>query len=131
MKIVLQKTRTFVPKFNKNRELPEKEQIVVEYQKPNARQRRTLRRNLYQSEAEGQSVKFEVYTDIDGTVREIPCKIKHFSVEENGKAVEVTSLAQLVEIEGEAAGLFNEILTEIWKDDLTAEDLKNSASASA
>lgn len=131
MRIVLQKTRTFVPTFNKNRELPEKEQIVVEYQKPNARQRRTLRKNLYQSEGDGQSVRFEVYTDIDGTIREIPCKIKRFSVEDNGKSLDVVSLAQLVEIEGEAAGLFNEILNEIWKDDLTAEDLKNSESASA
>jgi len=130
MRIVLQKTRTFIPTFNRNKELPEKEQIIVEYQKPNARQRRTLRKNLYQSDGEGQSIKFEIFTDIDGTIREIPCKIKRFFVEEDGKASEITSLAQLVEIEGEAVGLFTEILNEIWKDDLTAEDLKNSESAS-
>lgn len=130
MRIVLQKTRIYIPRFNNNRELPEKEQIEVEFQKPNARQRRILRRNIYTSDGEGQ-VRFEIHTDIDGTIREIPCTIKRFFVEDNGKVIEVSSLAQLVEIGGETASLFNEILNEIFRDDLSQEDLKNSESASA
>ena len=131
MRIVLQKKRTFLPEFNKNKTLPPKEQIVVEFEKPNARQRRLLRKNIYQNEGPQEGISFEVITDDEALIKEIPCSLKNYFIAEDGKEREVATLKELYELPGESSKLFTEIVNEIMKEDITADDLKNSASASA
>ena len=125
MRIVLETTRTYIPKIHENRELPKSEQIVVTYRQPNGAERRILRKT--QVSEDGVHVEFSV----GKILKDQDVKIKNLEIEKDGKTIQITTGSQLAEESSRfCSSLVDELIAEIMSLDYGDELIKNSASGS-
>jgi hypothetical protein len=118
----------FIPEFHGNKELPEKDQILVKVEFPTLEERETLKGYGFRDSGDI-SVNFNVHRILQNHVKEI----KNLESEVNGKTVKITNGKMLAENRNpNLSPLIDEIKTYILKmDELTEEAEKNLESPSS
>lgn len=131
MKIVLEPRRTYVPRLNGNRQLPETEQLKVHYRQPNAIERRQYRIEKY-DQVNGLLV---VELDAEKILSRQDVTIENLQIElvESDKPLvkEISTGTELIRVPAKFTSMLTEeLVSAIMGLDISDELLKNSVSAS-
>jgi len=130
MNLLLETTRTFVPFFRGNRELPEIDQVVVEYKVPDS----TLKRRLkpkptlkfnYDAQGNVMGGQTEVSSDPFSIVQGMLVKITHLSFEDKKGEHGITNAAELLRAPLQFEPLIEELAEEFSKELDRVVDEKN------
>ncbi|MCL1812223.1 MAG: hypothetical protein FWG29_01735 [Treponema sp.] len=129
-------TYAYVPKFNENRSLPEREQVTVEIIRPRAEERgqlysfdpeREVGLTDFENPGGSASITFKTRYRTGRILRNHVGVIKNLSVEENGKIHAITTGAELAECTAfGVANFIQELTAEVLSDQLSAEEKKST-----
>lgn len=130
MKMTIANTKTFIPFFNHNQELPEDEQIVVTYKVPDIKLKNTLKprpklKFNYDSDGRTTGGETEVSTNKLAVVSGMLVSIKHFGYEDERGEHKISKWDELVQGPVEYEPLVDELYDEFMKELDRGIDEKN------
>ena len=117
MKLTISKEDVFIPSFNKNKELPDLEQIRVRYRTPTMAIKNRCRRKPEVkaiSSASGNVGSMEIIIEKDevSTLKEMLISIANCSYDDDGKEIKIASAQNLIDAPLVFEPLFKEIIKE-------------------
>jgi hypothetical protein len=132
VKLTAKATYTYIPKFNGNRGLPEKEQIKVEIIRPKVEEREALFHFDVAQEGGGRAT-LKQQNDVGRALRDHVGAIENLAAEYgDGKAEPILTGKDLAEASlFGAGGLVTELFLEVVSDTLREDEKKTSASPSS
>jgi hypothetical protein len=133
VKFTAKATYTYIPKFNGNRGLPEKEQIKVEIIRPKVEEREALFHFDLAPEGGTDGMALKQQSDVGRALRRHVGKIENLTADYgDGKETPIPAGKDLAEapLFG-AGGLVTELFLEIVSDTLREDEKKTSASPSS
>jgi hypothetical protein len=125
---IVSKEKTYIPAFNKNRELPSNEQIVVAYKAPTMElKNRIVRQPVatadYDEQGKSRGMKIELKTDTSAYLRNMIIRVDGLGYQEEGKEVKYIRTAEdLLKAPLCYEPLVNE-LTELFQEELKSQAL--------
>jgi len=121
MLISVSKTKTYIPEWNDNQQLPVDQQIVATYKNPDNAMRRRLapRANVkfdYDAQGNPTGGSGEIVMDDESVVRGMLISLTNLECDINGKITRISDAESLLSAPIETAGLIKELAKEFGKE---------------